>query len=148
MRKIGYQESLVEVLPSDYFHRVVKLCEKQRRNGFYEQNPCTVELRSVMVLKQRMGKIPAGTKLLWVTGDRSFHCFDGLLDKNKQISYSHIKLKFIPAERLFQPSDTLGIDFGDHAPPSENELFKRYSPGDFLKLRDRICEQNRERSCR
>jgi hypothetical protein len=134
--QMGYQESLVAVRPPEYFHRVVKLCEKQRQSGFYDQNLCTVEVRSVIVLKQRLGAFPAGTKLLWVTGDRCFHRFEGLLDQDKQISYSHIKLKFVPIERLIHAPDTTGIDFGDNAPPSENTLFKRYSPADFLKERE------------
>lgn len=133
---MGYQESLVAVSPPEHFHRVVKLCEKQRQNGFYDRNLCTVDLSSVIVLKKRMGKHPKGTKLLWITGDRCFHNFPGLLDTEKQISYSHIKLKFIPVERMIDPSDTVGIDFDGNAPPSENDYFKRFSPADFLKQRE------------
>lgn len=133
---MGYQESLVAVTPPKYAHRVVKLYESQRQNGSYDKNLCTVDLCSVIVLKQRMGAFRAGTALLWVVGDRCFHHADGLLDRGKQTGYSHVKLKFIPVEQLIQPPDTRDIDFSDTAPPSENSLFKRYTPADFLKQRE------------
>ncbi|MDR1409360.1 MAG: AAA family ATPase [Oscillospiraceae bacterium] len=118
---------LSAVEPPENFHRVMKLCEKQRRSGFYKNNYCAVQPRSVIVLKQSVGGFPAGTKLLWVTGDRCFHELGGLLDLRKPTTYSNVKLTFVPAENLFQPSEILGIDFSENSSFSENENFKRYS---------------------
>jgi hypothetical protein len=133
---MGYQESLVAVRPPEYIYRVVRRCETQRKSGFYTENPCTIELRSVLVLKRPLGAFSAGSKLLWVMGDRSFHNYGGLLDLRKQISYSTIKLDFMPIEKLIKPTDIAGIDLSDNTHPSENALFKRYSPSDFIKERE------------
>lgn len=132
---MGYQESLVAVRPHQYLHSLVLSCEQQRKNGFYERNPCTVELCSVIVLKRRMHQYPAGTKFLWVSGDRCFHNTEGLLEK----SNFKFKLDFIPADSFFRHEQTEGIDFDADRQSSENKWFRRFSPDSYLNR----CEAER-----
>ena len=132
---MGYQESLVVVRPHQYLHSLVLSCEQQRKNGFYEHNPCTVELRSVIVLKRRMHQYPAGTKFLWVSGDRCFHNTEGLLEKSPYSNFK-FKLDFIPVESFFRYEQTEGIDFETDKQSSENGWFRRFSPDNYLKQRE------------
>lgn len=133
---MGYQESLVAVRPRKYLHRIVLSCEQQRKNGFYERNPCTVDLCSVIVLKRRMHKYPVGTKLLWIGGDRCFHNMEGLLEKSPYSGFK-FKLDFIAVESFFRQEQAEGIDFDMNTQSSENEWFRRFSPDGFLlKMRE------------
>ena len=132
---MGYQESLIAVRPHNCLHNIILICEQQRKNGFYERNPCTIDLCSVIVLKQRMHKYPAGTKLLWVSGDRCFHNTAGLLEKSPYKKH-RFKLDFIPVESFINDNQANGIDFNSDKNVSENDWFKRYSPAAFLKLRE------------
>ncbi|MDR2043323.1 MAG: hypothetical protein LBQ15_02955 [Clostridium sp.] len=127
---MGYQESLVLVRPHQHLHSIVADCENKRQSGCYEQNPCSIELRSVAVLKRRIHTSPAGTKLLWVTGGRYFHNRAGLL--GKPLGDSRLKLLFLSAESLFGQKHTDGIDFPDSIRLSENSWIKRYTPQEFL----------------
>ena len=69
---MGYQESWLYIEPQHKFKKLIQAYEKAEQSGYYEvagAEPC-----SVIVLKQPFGDIPAGKKLLWVCGDRGFHC--------------------------------------------------------------------------
>ena len=68
---MGYQESLFYIKPQRHFDKMVRAYEKAEYAGYYEV--AGAKPRSVIVLKQPAGELPAGTRLLWVCGDRSFH---------------------------------------------------------------------------
>lgn len=69
---MGYQECWVTVYPSSRFNKVVAECARLKKTGFYENSPCAVEPLSVVVMKQDIGTFSAGTKVLWVAGERCF----------------------------------------------------------------------------
>ena len=69
---MGYQESWFYIEPQHKFKKLIQAYEKAEQSGYYEV--AGAEPHSVIVLKQPFGDIPAGKKLLWVCGDRGFHC--------------------------------------------------------------------------
>ena len=73
---MGYQESWLYIEPQRKFEKLIRAYEKAEQSGYYEV--AGAEPRSVIVLKQPFGDIPAGKKLLWVCGDRGFHCAAGV----------------------------------------------------------------------
>ena len=83
------------------------------------------EPRSVVVLKQPLGSIPAGKRLLWVCGDRGFHCVAGVFGGELKC---RAKIRVIPVEEVLDPDDRRleGLDF-DSTAPSENDYMRRYS---------------------
>ena len=72
---MGYQESWFYIEPQHKFKKLIQAYEKAEQSGYYEV--AGAEPHSVIVLKQPFGDIPAGKKLLWVCGDRGFHCAAG-----------------------------------------------------------------------
>jgi len=132
---MGYQESLVVAQTNKQFDRLVNDCKKLSDEGFYN-DPCTVMPMSVIVLKQRINNLPAGTKALWVVGDRCFHRMSCLLPQKQKASYTFSNPKFIAAEEAFRDksrelaidfSFTEGIDFSDSTKKSENAYMKRFT---------------------
>ena len=88
------------------------------------------EPRSVSVLKQPCGDIPAGKKLLWVCGDRGFHCAAGIFGGELKCSG---RLRVIPVEEVLNSADDprmKGLDLNSPA-PSENDYMKRYSVANY-----------------
>lgn len=83
------------------------------------------EPRSVVVLKQPLGSIPAGKRLLWVCGDRGFHSVGGVFGGEWK---SRARVRVIPVEEVLRPDDYRleGIDLNSAA-PSENAYMRRYS---------------------
>ena len=79
----------------------------------------------MVVLKQPFGDIPAGKRLLWVCGDRDFHCVAGVFGGELKC---RAKIRVIPVEEVLDPDDRRleGLDF-DSAAPSENDYMRRYS---------------------
>lgn len=73
---MGYQESWFYIEPQHKFKKLIQAYEKAEQSGYYEV--AGAEPHSVIVLKQPFGDIPAGKKLLWVCGDRGFHCAAGV----------------------------------------------------------------------
>ena len=73
---MGYQESWLYIEPQHKFRKLIQAYEKAEQSGYYEV--AGAEPHSVIVLKQPFGDIPAGKKLLWVCGDRGFHCAAGV----------------------------------------------------------------------
>ena len=62
------QESLVFVQPQWNFKKLIRAYERAEQDGYYAV--AGAEPRSVVVLKQPIGELPAGARLLWVCGDR------------------------------------------------------------------------------
>ena len=73
---MGYQESWVYIEPQRKFEKLIRAYEKAEQSGYY--NVAGAEPCSVIILKRPFGDIPAGKKLLWVCGDRGFHCAAGM----------------------------------------------------------------------
>ena len=117
--------------PEMYDHKFKKLIqayEKAEQSGYYEV--AGAEPHSVIVLKQPFGDIPAGKKLLWVCGDRGFHCAAGVFGGELKCSG---RLRVIPVEAVLNGTDDPrmeGLDF-DSPAPSENAYMKRYSVANY-----------------
>lgn len=124
---MGYQESWLYIEPQRKFDKLIRAYEKAEQAGYYEV--AGVEPRSVVVLKQPFGDIPAGKKLLWVCGDRSFHSVGGIFGGELKCSG---KIRVIPIEEVLDGDDrrVAGLDF-DSPAPSENAYMKRYSVANY-----------------
>ena len=121
---MGYQESLFYIRPQRQFDKMVRAYEKAEFAGFYKI--AGAKPRSVIVLKRPLGDLPAGTRLLWVCGDRAFHSPAGVFGGQLHVSG---KIKVIPVEKIFDdPNDfrLSGIDL-DASHTTENDYIKRYS---------------------
>lgn len=114
---MGYQESWLYIEPQRKFEKLIRAYEKAEQSGYYEV--AGAEPRSVIVLKQPFGDIPAGKKLLWVCGDRGFHCAAGVFGGELKCSG---RLRVIPVEEV--------LDL-DSPAPSENAYMKRYSVANY-----------------
>ena len=66
---MGYQESWVHIQPQHKFKKLIQAYEKAEQTGYYKV--AGAEPRSVIVLKQPFGELPAGTKLLITASDNS-----------------------------------------------------------------------------
>ena len=120
---MGYQESLLYIEPQWKFEKLIRTYEKAEQAGYYRV--AGAEPRSVVVLKQPLGSIPAGKRLLWVCGDRGFHCVAGVFGGELKC---RAKIRVIPVEEVLDPDDRRleGIDL-DNAAPTENAYMRRYS---------------------
>ena len=120
---MGYQESFLYIEPQWKFEKLIRTYEKAEQAGYYRV--AGAEPRSVVVLKQPLGSIPAGKRLLWVCGDRDFHCVAGVFGGELKC---RAKIRVIPVEEVLDPDDRRleGLDF-DSAAPSENDYMRRYS---------------------
>lgn len=120
---MGYQESLLYIEPQWKFEKLIRTYEKAEQAGYYRV--AGAEPRSVVVLKQPLGNIPAGKRLLWVCGDRGFHCVAGVFGGELKC---RAKLRVIPIEEVLDPDDRRleGLNL-DSAAPSENDYMRRYS---------------------
>lgn len=124
---MGYQESWVRIEPQRKFKRMIQAYEKAEQDGFY--NFSRAAPLSVVVLKKPFGEIPAGTKLLWVCGDRGWHTVAGIFGGYLSCSG---KVDFIPVETVLTPEDQRldGIDLDSNC-PTENEFMRRYSVANY-----------------
>ena len=124
---MGYQESWLYIEPQRKFDKLIRAYEKAEQAGYYEV--AGAEPRSVIILKQPFGDIPAGKKLLWVCGDRSFHSVGGIFCGELKCSG---KIRVIPIEKVLDADDRRveGLDF-DSPAPSENAYMKRYSVANY-----------------
>ena len=125
---MGYQESWVHIQPQHKFKKLIQAYEKAEQAGYYKV--AGAEPRSVIVLKQPFGELPAGTKLLWVCGDRGWHTVGGIFGGKLRCMG---RFKLIPVDEVIgDPSDRLlrGIRL-DSSRPSENEYMKRYSAENY-----------------
>lgn len=124
---MGYQESLVCIRPQRMFDAMVRKCEQAFRDGYYQS--LGAEPESVITLKQPLGGMPPGTRLLWVCGNRDFHNETGILNGRLK-TVGLYRLNVIPAERLFScDSDAKlhGIKLDADSKSSENTYLRRDS---------------------
>lgn len=125
---MGYQESWVHIQPQHKFKKLIQAYEKAEQTGYYKV--AGAEPRSVIILKQPFGELSAGTKLLWVCGDRGWHTVGGIFGGNLHCVG---KVNFIPVETVLDGTadDRLkGIDLDSNV-PTENEYMKRYSVANY-----------------
>ena len=120
---MGYQESWFYIEPQRKFEKMIQAYERAENSGYYKV--AGAEPWSVVVLKQPFGDIPAGKRLLWVCGDRGFHCAAGVFGGELKCSG---RLRVIPIEEVLDPDDRRleGLNL-DSAAPSENDYMRRYS---------------------
>ena len=83
---MGYQESWFYIEPQRKFEKMIQAYERAENSGYYKV--AGAEPWSVVVLKQPFGDIPAGKRLLWVCGDRGFHCVAGVFENDYMRRYS------------------------------------------------------------
>ena len=125
---MGYQESLVFVQPQWNFKKLIRAYERAEQDGYYAV--AGAEPRSVVVLKQPIGELPAGARLLWVCGDRGFHTPGGVFGGHLNCRG---RVRFIPAESVLDSADSKylrGIDLESPC-PSENEYMRRFSAANY-----------------
>ena len=120
---MGYQESWFYMEPQRKFDKLIRAYERAESAGYYRvagAEPC-----SVAILKQPFGDVPAGSKVLWVCGDRGFHSVGGVFGGEWK---SRARVRVIPVEEVLRPDDYRleGIDLNSAA-PSENAYMRRYS---------------------
>ena len=133
---MGYQESWLYVEPQRQFNKLIHAYEKAERERYYEV--AGAQPQSVLILKQSIGGIPAGAKVLWVCGDRGWHTVGGIFGGNL---YGFGKADFIPVETVLDSENDKrlkGIDLDSNV-PTENEYMKRYSAENYAyRLRNRM----------
>ena len=125
---MGYQESWLYIEPQRHFNKLIRAYEQAEQEGYYKV--AGAEPRSVVVLKQPFGNILAGTKVLWVCGERDFQTVGGIFGGKLRCSG---KATLIPVEEVLDgPSDRRidGIDLNGPR-QSENEYMKRYSAANY-----------------
>lgn len=120
---MGYQESWFYMESQRKFDKLIRAYERAESAGYYRvagAEPC-----SVAILKQPFGDVPAGSKVLWVCGDRGFHSVGGLFG---DALHCRARICVIPVEEVLEPGDVRleGIDL-DSAVPTENDYMRRYS---------------------
>ena len=125
---MGYQESWLYVEPQRHFNKLIRAYEQAEQEGYYRI--AGAEPRSVVVLKQPFGNIPAGAKVLWVCGDRCFHTLGGIFGGKLRCGG---KVKLIPIEEVLDGPTDRRIDNikQDEPQQSENEYMKRYSVANY-----------------
>ena len=114
--------SLILFEPQKKFKNVVKAYSKLDKLRYYELTD--IEPESVIVLKQPIGELPAGAKLLMVSGAPEFHTVGGVFAGYLKC-WGKWSVKFIPVEEVLNGDNMEGIEF---CTPvfSENEYMKRY----------------------
>ena len=135
---MGYQESLVSIRPRGMFDVMVRRCEQVYKTDYYTlfgANPV-----SVITLKQPLGGMPPGAKLLWVCGDRCFHNERGIFNGRLK-TLGLYRLNIIPAERLFEGGSDVKlkkITLDWNSKTSENAFLRRDSFENYAqRLRSR-----------
>lgn len=125
---MGYQESWVYITPQRKFKDLIQAYEKAEKCGFYDRT--YAEPLSVVILKHPFGKLPAGSKLLWVCGDRAFHTVGGVFGTFLR---TRGKIQFIPIESVLecQGDERLrGINLNSNV-PTENAFMQRFSVANY-----------------
>ena len=125
---MGYQESWLYIEPQRHFNKLIRAYEQAEQEGYYKV--AGAEPRSVVVLKQPFGNIPAGAKVLWVCGERGFQTMGGIFGGKLRCGG---RIKLIPIEDVLDgPTDRRIDDINLDGPQqSENEYMKRYSAANY-----------------
>ena len=125
---MGYQESWLYIEPQRHFNKLIRAYKQAEQEGYYKV--AGAEPRSVVVLKQPFGNIPAGAKVLWVCGERDFQTVGGIFGGNLRCGG---KIQLIPIEEVLDgPTDRRIDDINLDGPcRSENEYMKRYSAANY-----------------
>ena len=95
---MGYQESWFYMEPQRKFDKLIRAYERAESAGYYRvagAEPC-----SVVILKQPFGDVPAGSKVLWVCGDRGFHSVGGVFGDTL---HCRARIRVIPVEEVLEP---------------------------------------------
>ena len=81
--------------PQRKFDKLIRAYERAESAGYYRvagAEPC-----SVAILKQPFGDVPAGSKVLWVCGDRGFHSVGGVFG---DALHCRARIRVIPVEEV------------------------------------------------
>lgn len=115
---MGYQESLILIRPQKLFDKMVKAAIKAQED---EMTKLMITPESVITLKSQVGELSKGTKLLWITGERS--CMNKAAIFNNNLPFNGLAyLKIIPIEEFLEEQDSElveGINY--HAKFSSNK---------------------------
>ena len=125
---MGYQERWVYVDPGSQFKKLIRAYEKAEQEGYYKI--AGAQPMSVVLLKQSFGNIPAGTKVLWVCGDRCFHNPSGIFGGKLRCRG---EIHVVPIESILDGPTDRRIDNIDLNSPqySENDFMTRYSTENY-----------------
>jgi len=128
---MGYQEYLVTARNKNEFRQFISLCTDWRSS----KDHAFLQPRSVVEFKQPVGKFPAGTQALWVTGDRIHGDIRGALIP--EVTRKTPRIISTPADNAdaigIDGDYTKGIDLSGKTDISENEYMKRYSFNYYYK---------------
>ena len=126
---MGYQESLVVARFPTTTKALMKAYQKANANDFYS-DPCAATPVNVVVFKQPIGEMKAGTKAVWVVGDREFHHAGTLFGEY----VGNLFCRFVPVESVFHPGDEKlhGIDLDSNVTTS-NEFLTCYPIAEYAK---------------
>ena len=102
---MGYQESWLYIEPQRHINKLIRTYEQAEQDGYYKV--AGAGPRSVVVLKQPFGNIPAGTKVLWVCGERDFQTVGGSFAEKLRCGG---KVKLIPIEEVLDDPTDRRID--------------------------------------
>lgn len=135
---MGYQESLVYFKggSSKQFDYAVTLCHSLKAKGVYA-DPTRVEPVAVITSKAPLLVYPAGTRFLWVTGDRCFHNHNGLFHDDLLLLRCAPAIQFVPIEHF--ASNYYGFMAGisiRSGVTSENYYFRYQTLFSYLRKRD------------
>ena len=134
---MGYQESLVVAHFPTTMKTLMKAYQKANADDYYS-DPCTATPVNVVVFKKPIGEMQAGTKAIWVVGDRCFHHTGTLFG-----GYGgSLFCRFVPVERVFYPGDEKlrGIDLDSNVTTS-NEFLTCYPIAEYAKKFERSAER-------
>ena len=126
-----YAERLIYLNPNFLFNKLALRQQVIERQGWTDLT--SLQIPSIIVLKQSIMRFPIGTKFWWACGDiddmDAFQAFGPKAGRLKGAVYYTVV--FLPPRALGDENVFDGIDFESDA-PSENSLIARYPAKYFV----------------
>lgn len=125
---MGYQESWFYITPQSKFNNMIRACARFEKEGRYERMDTFPT--DVVTLKESMGGLPAGARVLWVCGERCFQNVDAILDRAPPAGpFRRCDIQVLPVDEVLTGNEDprlAGIAL-DADRPSENASLRRQS---------------------
>lgn len=136
---MGYQESWFHITPQSKFNEMVRIAARMEKEGRYAR--LDTYPTDVVTLKEPLGGVPAGDKVLWVCGERCFQTVDAILERAPPAGlFQRCEVRVIPIEEVLTGDEDpriAGIVLNDPR-PSENASMRRQS---FEQYAQRLQER-------
>lgn len=132
---MGYQETWLYIRPQYHFDSLKSAYARAKLSGYYDDFTRTLaEPLSIATLKQPFGHLSAGTKILWVCGERAGHSAGHIFGEEAKTLPLFKRLEIISVETVLEQDDKRlnGIDFSSDA-PTENAYIRRESAAAFAR---------------